>query len=252
MATSTAKSNSSHLRPVSNKKSSSLQATIRDQSGAVPPIAERGESRERAGIEPPCLRRGEVSVERVEERGRIVGPPEGFEGPPDDVPPPLLVLHPALDVLPREGAGEGRLHGLGLHVGDAVEPPVPGVDLAHVRLRVEEGPPRVEEHDLDHDRRRARSAGFSVWCIPQAKMWHKVSLSAQRDKPLNRYHRALGQVRFYREHPHGPFPALRTAYIALQTARTLLKDIWRRDWELIGPLFRGTLDGYREGNTRNT
>ena len=34
MATSTAKNRSSHLRPVSNKKGSSLQATIRDQSGA--------------------------------------------------------------------------------------------------------------------------------------------------------------------------------------------------------------------------
>ena len=34
MATSTAKNRPSHLRPVSNKKSSSLQATIRDQSGA--------------------------------------------------------------------------------------------------------------------------------------------------------------------------------------------------------------------------
>ena len=34
MATSTAKTKPSHLRPVSNKKNSSLQATIRDQSGA--------------------------------------------------------------------------------------------------------------------------------------------------------------------------------------------------------------------------
>jgi GT2 family glycosyltransferase len=93
---------------------------------------------------------------------------------------------------------------------------------------------------------RARDAGFSVWCVPEARMWHKISLSAQRDKPLNRYHRALGQVRFYREHPHGPSAALRTAYIAAKTARALLGDIWRRDWELIGPLLRGTIEGYRE------
>ena len=94
--------------------------------------------------------------------------------------------------------------------------------------------------------RRARYAGFTVWCVPEAKMWHKVSLSAQRDRPLNRYHRALGQVRFYREHPHGPSAALRVAYVALKTARTALGDIWHRDWELIAPLWHGTVDGYRE------
>jgi GT2 family glycosyltransferase len=95
--------------------------------------------------------------------------------------------------------------------------------------------------------RRARYAGFTIWCVPEARMWHKVSLSAQRDRPLNRYHRALGQVRFYREHPHGPSAALRATYIAFKTAQTMLGDIWRRDWDLIAPLWRGTIDGYREG-----
>jgi GT2 family glycosyltransferase len=94
--------------------------------------------------------------------------------------------------------------------------------------------------------RRARDAGFAVWCVPKAKMWHKVSLSAQRDKPLNRYHRALGQVRFYREHPHGPLAALRPAYIAAKVTQTLLRDVWRQDWELILPLLQGTIAGYRE------
>jgi GT2 family glycosyltransferase len=96
--------------------------------------------------------------------------------------------------------------------------------------------------------RRARDAGFAVWCIPKAKMWHKISLSAQRDKPFNRYHRALGQVRFYREHPHGPLSLLSRAYVASKVVRTTLGDLWRRDWELIGPLWRGTLDGYKKRN----
>jgi GT2 family glycosyltransferase len=95
--------------------------------------------------------------------------------------------------------------------------------------------------------RRARYAGFTVWCVPKARMWHKVSLSAQRDRPLNRYHRTLGQVRFYREHPHGHSAALRATYIAFKTARTMLGDVWRRDWHLIAPLWRGMIDGYREG-----
>ena len=53
--------------------------------------------------------------------------------------------------------------------------------------------------------RRARAAGFEIWCVPQARMWHKVSLSAQKDKPASRYAQSWGRAHFYRQHPHGPF-----------------------------------------------
>ena len=94
--------------------------------------------------------------------------------------------------------------------------------------------------------RRARDAGFAAWCVPQAKMWHKISATAQRDKPLSRYHRALGQVRFYHEHMHGPSALLSEGYIAAKLVKTVVSDLWRRDWNLISPLWRGTVDGYRE------
>jgi GT2 family glycosyltransferase len=97
--------------------------------------------------------------------------------------------------------------------------------------------------------RRARDAGFTVWCVPQARMWHKVSLTAQRDKPSNRYHRALNQVRFYHEHPHGPLPLLREAYIVSRVAKTILSDVLHGDWNLIRPLWKGTADGYHEQRT---
>ena len=100
--------------------------------------------------------------------------------------------------------------------------------------------------------RRARDAGFTVWCVPEAKMWHKVSLSAQRDRPLNRYHRALGQVRFYHEHPHGPCRLLREAYIAAKVGTTTIRDFWHRDWNLIKPLWSGTIAGYRELRRKGT
>lgn len=95
--------------------------------------------------------------------------------------------------------------------------------------------------------RRARDAGFRVWCVPRARMWHKVSLTARRDLPLNRYHQVLGQVRFYREHPHGPSGLLRQAYIAAKLARTTIKDLGRGDWHLVRSTVRGALDGYKEG-----
>jgi hypothetical protein len=77
-------------------------------------------------------------------------------------------------------------------------------------------------------------------------MWHKVSLTAQRDKPLNRYHRALNQVRFYHEHGHGPSALLREGYIVAKVLKTMVEDLGQGEWNLIGPLWRGTIDGYRE------
>lgn len=94
--------------------------------------------------------------------------------------------------------------------------------------------------------RRALDGGFSVWCVPRARMWHKVSLTTKRDQPYFRYLRARNQVRFYREHPHGPSPLLREAYIAFRVIKTFLSDVLHGDWSLIRPLWKGTADGYRE------
>lgn len=99
--------------------------------------------------------------------------------------------------------------------------------------------------------RRARDAGFAVWCVPRARMWHKVSLTARQERPINRYHQALGQVRFYHEHHHGPFRLLRRVYIAAKLAKTIAVDLWHGDWSLVAPTFRGTIDGYKEQRQRS-
>ena len=93
--------------------------------------------------------------------------------------------------------------------------------------------------------RRVRDAGFAIMVVPRAKLWHKVSLSAQRDKPQNRYYRFLNQVRFYREHPHSAFVLLQIAYIVAQGLKTVVRDILSGDWSVIGPTWRGIIDGYR-------
>ncbi len=36
---------------------------------------------------------------------------------------------------------------------------------------------------------RARAAGFHLACATRAKMWHKISVSADRDRPTTRYMR---------------------------------------------------------------
>jgi len=98
--------------------------------------------------------------------------------------------------------------------------------------------------------RRARRAGFGIWCVPAARMWHKVSLSARKDKPSSRYAMSWGRARFYRRHPHGPAPALTTLYLIWKMARTTLADALAGDWELVRPLWAGTWDGYRNRSPR--
>lgn len=51
---------------------------------------------------------------------------------------------------------------------------------------------------------RVRRAGFSIWVVPLAQMWHKVSLSSDgSDSPMERFRMAHSSVLFYRKHITG-------------------------------------------------
>ncbi len=75
-------------------------------------------------------------------------------------------------------------------------------------------------------------------------MWHKVSLSAKKDRPGQRYWRTWGRVQFYRQHDHGQIPLLKHPYLWGLALYTMLLDILRGDRNLIMPLLAGMLDGY--------
>jgi len=91
--------------------------------------------------------------------------------------------------------------------------------------------------------RRTRQAGYSIWCVPAAKMWHKVSLSARKDKPINRYAVSWGRAQFYRTHTHGVFPQSIWVYLFFKALAITMHDIFSRNWRTIKPLWTGTLDG---------
>jgi GT2 family glycosyltransferase len=98
--------------------------------------------------------------------------------------------------------------------------------------------------------RRAREAGYQVWCVPQARMWHKVSLSASKQRPAMRYAEAWGRAQFYRKHPHGCSRLLTSAYLVAQSIATTLRDILSGDWGLIRPQWMGMLDGHCDRGSR--
>lgn len=91
--------------------------------------------------------------------------------------------------------------------------------------------------------RRARQAGFEIWCAPQAKMWHKVSLSGQKQKPATRYAQSWGRVQYYLSYAHGLSRGIAIAYLLARSVVFSFKDILAGDWNLLKPSWQGTVDG---------
>jgi GT2 family glycosyltransferase len=93
---------------------------------------------------------------------------------------------------------------------------------------------------------RSRGAGYRIVCEPRALMWHKVSLSARKDRAHVAYLKSKSRAVFYRRHPHGPHRWLTAAYLWLNTLGTAAVTALRGEMALAGLMVRGLYDGYRE------
>lgn len=92
---------------------------------------------------------------------------------------------------------------------------------------------------------RARRAGFQLACIPAARMWHKVSRSADKVSTRSRYNQARGRIQFYRTLPPRLPVILLVGYLAWKTVTTLARDVRRGRWDMARAGLRGTLAGWR-------
>jgi GT2 family glycosyltransferase len=93
---------------------------------------------------------------------------------------------------------------------------------------------------------RTRAGGHRILCEPRARMWHKVSLSAQKDRAHVTYLKSKSRAVFYRMYPHGPHRWLTGAYLWLSTAGTAVATALRGEPTLARLAVRGLYDGYRE------
>jgi len=91
---------------------------------------------------------------------------------------------------------------------------------------------------------RARLAGYRIACATRFKVWHKISLSANRDRPKARYLRIRNQVRFYNTYAHGLQRPIMFLFSMLRSLTLMLGDIFHHQPELISPLVRGWIDGW--------
>lgn len=94
--------------------------------------------------------------------------------------------------------------------------------------------------------RRAQTAGYRVVCHPRARVWHKVSRSAQMDAANIRYLKSKNRALFYRRYPHGPHPWLTAAYLWSNTLGSAGLSLLCGKSRLAFANLRGLYDGYHE------
>lgn len=98
---------------------------------------------------------------------------------------------------------------------------------------------------------RARLAGYRCAAITSARMWHKVSLSADRERAQTRYLRVRNQARFYRRYANNiQFPFL-YIFSIVKLILTAFRDLFKGQRELIIPLINGIMDGWRRVAHKN-
>jgi len=91
---------------------------------------------------------------------------------------------------------------------------------------------------------RVRNAGYRVVCEPRARLWHKVSLSAQKDRAGSTYLRARSRGVFFRRHPYGSCPWLISGYVWVGAIWRAARNVLRGDARLAERALRGLYDGY--------
>jgi len=91
---------------------------------------------------------------------------------------------------------------------------------------------------------RARTAGFRLAVATQAKMWHKVSASSNRDQSTSRYLRIRNQIRFYRTYSRGLQLLVMIVFTWLRALYIMVGDLTHGRISLINPLIRGWIHGW--------
>lgn len=94
---------------------------------------------------------------------------------------------------------------------------------------------------------RFRAAGYEILFVPQAHLWHKVSVTTQKSEKPGRWWRSMGKssVRFYLQHYSLPILLMHTAWFVLREAAKL-------KFNRIPAFTAGVADGLAEHRKRQS
>jgi GT2 family glycosyltransferase len=91
---------------------------------------------------------------------------------------------------------------------------------------------------------RAKLAGFRFACFTSARIWHKVSKSSQKTRPISRYLRVRNQIIFYQRYSHGMQLSVYCIFTFLRTIKICLSDLFKGQFSLLIPSVHGWFDGW--------
>jgi len=89
--------------------------------------------------------------------------------------------------------------------------------------------------------RRAEQAGFSIACVPAARMWHKVSGSTRGDISYQLYLKTRSRVRFYRRH----YSLVSLGYLILNILCSILIEAFKGNKKTVRAYIKGFYHGWR-------
>jgi GT2 family glycosyltransferase len=92
---------------------------------------------------------------------------------------------------------------------------------------------------------RASQAGYLIACATKARVWHKVSSSADKAKPNSRYLKHRNQILFYRKYSKGLQYPLMFFFSLLKFIQISILDIYHHKSSLIPVTAKAWLDGWR-------
>lgn len=89
---------------------------------------------------------------------------------------------------------------------------------------------------------RARKAGFSLLCVPTAKMWHKVSKSTYKNIGYQQYLRTRYRVQFYKLH----YSWIAWLYVILSIWLMICRQVLKGNFTLAHYYLKGFYHGWRQ------
>jgi GT2 family glycosyltransferase len=92
---------------------------------------------------------------------------------------------------------------------------------------------------------RARRAGYDLLLVPQAKMWHKVSLANQTSSPRILYYMTRNRLLFLHKNLSFPHKVIVMTKCSWGVCRTIVSFLRRGKREQGGALMRGIFDFFR-------
>lgn len=92
---------------------------------------------------------------------------------------------------------------------------------------------------------RLQAAGFKLYYVPQARLYHQVSASTERAAPLRYGYKARSSVIFFRKHVHGWRWLVVIPYRLGSLTRTTLRLVWQGEWAALRAYWRGWGEGLR-------